>query len=144
MWDAGLTSLSLSLLDPQALRRLLENWFVQDVHRCFATDYLTGQGVGTWYGANDFSILRCAHDYLRVTGDFGWLDKRVGGKTVFEYLLDSALYWKQFDKSGRGLADYGGMDNLLEVVSAWLPKCLAECRQCFRDAVCRLAASAAR
>lgn len=120
MWDAGLTSLSLSLLDPQALRRLLENWFVQDVHRCYATDYLTGQGVGTWYGANDFSILRCVHDYLRATGDFGWLDKRVGGKSVLEYLLDSALYWKRFDKSGHGLADYGGLDNLLEVVSTWL------------------------
>jgi hypothetical protein len=119
-FDAGLTSLSLSLLDPQALRRLLENWLVQDMHQHFATDYLTGEGVGPGYAANDFYILRCAHDYLRVTGDFGWLDKRLGGKTVFEYLLDSALYWKKLDKYGHGLADYGGLDNLLEVVSTWL------------------------
>ena len=119
-FDAGLTSLSLSLLDPQALRRLLENWLVQDMHQHFATDYLTGEGVGPGYAANNFYILRCAHDYLRVTGDFGWLDKRLGGKTVFEYLLDSALYWKKLDKYGHGLADYGGLDNLLEVVSTWL------------------------
>ena len=45
-FDAGLTSLRLSLLDPQALRRLLENWLVQDRHQHFATDYLTGEGMG--------------------------------------------------------------------------------------------------
>jgi len=119
-WDAGLTSLSLSLLDPQALRRLVENWLVQDMHQHFATDYLTGEGVGPGYGANDFSILRCAHDYLRVTGDFAWLDQRLRNRTVFEYLLDSALYWKKLDKGGHGLADYGELDNLLEVVSTYL------------------------
>ncbi len=119
-WDAGLTSLSLSLFDPQALRRLVENWLVQDMHQHFATDYLTGEGVGPGYGANDFSILRCAHDYLRVTGDFAWLDKRLGSKSVLEYLLDAALYWKKLDKRGNGLADYGGLDNLLEVVSTYL------------------------
>jgi hypothetical protein len=69
----------------------VENWLVQDMHQHFATDYLTGEGVGPGYGANDFSILRCAHDYLRVTGDFAWLDKRLGSKSVFEYLLEAAL-----------------------------------------------------
>ena len=115
-----LTSLSLSLLDPQALRRLLENWLVQDMHQHLATDYLTGQGVGPWYAVNDMGILRCAHDYLRVTGDFAWLDKTIEGKTVLEHLVDHALYWKKLDKLGHGLADYGKIDNLLEVVSTWI------------------------
>src|SRR5208283_80385 len=44
IWDAMLTSLSLSLLDPQVLRGMLENWLVQDMHQHVATDYLTGKG----------------------------------------------------------------------------------------------------
>lgn len=120
IWDAMLTSLSLSLLDPQALCRLVENWLVQDMHQHLATDYLTGQGVGPWYAVNDMGILRCAHDYLRVTGDFAWLGKTIEGKTALEHLVDHALYWKKLDTLGHGLADYGKLDNLLEVVSTWV------------------------
>jgi hypothetical protein len=120
IWDAMLTSLSLALLDPQALRRLIENWMVQDMHAHLATDYLTGQGVGPWYAVNDMGILRCAHGYLRVTGDFAWLDKNVEGKTVLEHLVDHALFWKKLDSFGHGLADYGNLDDLLEVVSTWV------------------------
>jgi len=120
IWDAMLTSLSLSLLDPQALRRLIDNWLVQDMHAHLATDYLTGQGVGPWYAVNDMGILRCAHGYLRVTGDFAWLDKTIEGKTVLQHLVDHALYWKKLDKFGHGLADYGNLDDLLEVVSTWV------------------------
>jgi hypothetical protein len=120
IWDAMLTSLSLSLLDPQALRNLLENWLVQDMHQHLATDYLTGKGVGPWYAVNDMGILRCAHDYLRVTGDRAWLDKTIGGKPAIEHLVDHALYWKTLDKLGHGLADYGKLDDLLEVVSTWI------------------------
>jgi len=122
IWDHMLTSLSYSLLDPQALRRLTENWFVQDMHAHTATDYLTGKGIYIWYAVNDMGILRCAHDYLRVTGDFAWLDKPIDGKPVIEYLVDHATYWKKLDKYGHGLADYGNIENLLEVVSTCATK----------------------
>jgi len=120
IWDAMLTSLSLSLLDPEPSRRLIENWLVEDMHQHLATDYLTGKAVGPWYAVNDMGILRCAHDYLRVTGDFAWLDKKVNGKPVLEHLADHALYWKQLDKYGHGLADYGELNDLLEVVSTYV------------------------
>jgi hypothetical protein len=120
IWDAMLTSLSLSLLDPHPLRALMENWLVRDMHEHLATDYLTGEGVGPWYAVNDMGILRCAHDYLRVTGDFAWLEKKIEGKPVLDHLIDHALYWKKLDKYGHGLADYGKLDDLLEVVSTWL------------------------
>jgi hypothetical protein len=120
IWDAMLTSLSLSLLDPQALRQLIENWLVQDMHAHLATDYLTGKGVGPWYAVNDMGILRCSHDYLRVTGNFAWLDKRIEGRSILDHLVEHALYWKKLDKFGHGLADYGNLDDLLEVVSTWI------------------------
>ena len=119
-WDTSLTSLSLALLDPDALRRLVENWFVQDMHQHLATDYVSGEGVGPWYAVNDMAIVRCAENYLRVTGDFAWLDKRVGDSTALDHLVGHATYWKQLDKQGHGLGDYGKIENLLEVVSTYL------------------------
>jgi hypothetical protein len=119
-WDTSLTSLSLALLDPDALRRLVENWFVQDMHQHLATDYVTGEAVGSWYGVNDMAIVRCAQNYLRVTGDFAWLDKRIQDKTALDHLLFHATYWKQLDKASHGLGDYGKLENLLEVVSTYL------------------------
>jgi hypothetical protein len=119
-WDTSLTSLSLALLDPQALRRLVETWFAQDMHQHLATDYVSGEGVGPWYAVNDMAIVRCAQNYLKVTGDFAWLDKRIGDQTAFQHLLAHATYWKKLDKQGHGLGDYGRLENLLEVVSTYL------------------------
>lgn len=119
-WDTSLTSLSLALLDPEALRRLVETWFVQDMHQHLATDYVSGEAVGPWYAVNDMAIVRCAKNYLTVSGDFSWLDKRVGDKTILDHLISHATYWKQLDKYSHGLADYGKIEDLLEVVSTYL------------------------
>jgi hypothetical protein len=121
IWDTMLTSITMALLDPKVLRMLIEVWVTQDMHQHVATEFMTGEGVGPWgYAVNDYGILRCADSYLRVTGDFAWLDKVVNGKPMMEHLLDHALYWKKLDKRKVGLADYGDMRNLLEVVSTWL------------------------
>ena len=119
-WDTSLTSLSLALLDPDALRTLIEVWFLQDMHAHLATDYVTGHAVGPWYAVNDMAIVRCAENYLRVTGDFAWLKKSIGDKSCLEHLTVHALYWKTLDKQGSGLADYGQMENNLEVVSTYI------------------------
>lgn len=119
-WDTSLTSLSLAMLDPLPLRRLVETWITQPMHEHLATDYISGKAVGPWYGVNDMAILRCAQNYLRVTGDFAWLDKQLDGKTVLDQLIGHALYWKQLDKNNTGLGDYGKIENLLEVVSTYL------------------------
>jgi hypothetical protein len=119
-WDTALSGLSLALLDPETLRNLVEVWFQQDMHEHLATDYVSGEAVGPWYGVNDMAIVRCAQDYLCVTGRFDWLDKQVGSKTVLKHLTEHALYWKKLQTTGRGLGDYGQIENLLEVVSTYL------------------------
>jgi hypothetical protein len=119
IWDTALASLGMALLDPAALRTLLEVWLVAGMDQHYATDYLSGQAMGPYYAANDFGILQCARDYLRVTGDFPWLDKTIDGKTVMSYLESWALRWKKLDNFGHGLADYGNIDNLLEAVSTY-------------------------
>jgi len=119
-WDTSLTSLGLAMLDPEALRRLVETWFVQDMHQHLSTDYVSGEAVGPWYAVNDMAIVRCAENYLRVTGDFAWLDKRVGEKSALDHLLYHATYWKQLDQHSHGLGDYGKLENMLEVVSTYI------------------------
>jgi hypothetical protein len=119
-WDTSVTSLGLALLDPFALRGMVETWMNRNMHEHLATDYVTGEAVGPWYAVNDMAIVRCAENYLRVSGDFAWLQKKVEGKTVLERLFDHAVYWKTLDKRGQGFGDYGNIENLLEAVSTYL------------------------
>ncbi len=119
-WDTSISSLALALLDPAPLRNLVEVWAKQGMHEHLATDYVTGEAVGPWYAVNDTAIVRSAWRYLCVTGDFAWLDKRIGDRSVLEHLEDHALYWKKLDHANHGLGDYGSIENLLEVVSTYL------------------------
>jgi hypothetical protein len=119
-WDTSLTSLSLALLDPIPLRNLVEVWLKDGMHEHHSTDYVSGDAVGPWYAANDAAIVRCAWRYVAVTGDFAWLDRKISDRTVLDLLDEHAVYWKKLDHLGHGLADYGTIENLLEVVSTYL------------------------
>jgi len=119
-WDTSLSSLALALLDPIPLRNLVEVWLKAGMHDHHSTDYVTGEAVGPWYAANDSAIVRCAWRYLCVSGDFEWLNKNIADRTILDYLDEHALYWKKLDHFGRGLGDYGTIENLLEVVSTYL------------------------
>ena len=119
-WDTSLTSLGLALLDPAPLRNLVEVWLKDGMHQHHSTDYVSGEAVGPWYAANDTAIVRCAWRYVSVTGDFAWLDKKISDRSVLDLLDEHAFYWKKLDHLGHGLADYGTIENLLEVVSTYL------------------------
>lgn len=122
LWDYSLSSIVHALLDPAVAKKYLEHWMHLDIHKHFGTEYLTGGGIGPWYSVNDFAMTVISRDYLRWNGDFAWLNSvvdRSGKKTVLDFLLDYALNWKQFRQSG-GLADYGGLLNLLECVSTYV------------------------
>lgn len=120
LWDISLSAMLLAMLDPAILRRMMETWMKLDVYKHFGTEYLTGAGVGPWYSVNDYAMSRMAKEYLRWTGDKAWLDKEVGGKKVFDYLLSYAENWRKLDVNKHGLADYGGVTNLLEAVSSYV------------------------
>jgi len=110
----------LAMLDPEVLRRMIETWMKLDVYKHFGTEFLTGAGVGPWYSVNDYAMSRMAKEYLRWTGDRTWLEKEVGGVKVFDRLIQYAEHWRALDTNGHGLADYGGVTNLLEAVSSYV------------------------
>ena len=120
LWDISLSAMLLSMLDPIILRRMMETWMELDVYKHFGTEFLTGAGVGPWYSVNDYAMSRMAKEYLRWSGDKAWLDKTVGGKKVFDHLINYAEHWRALDVNKHGLADYGGVTNLLEAVSSYV------------------------
>ena len=125
LWDYSLSSLVHAMLDPAVMRRYLGDWMRTDIHQHFGTEYLTGGPVGPWYSVNDYAMSRMANDYLRWSGDFAWLDETIpasghgSDQRVLDYLRFYAMYWKKLS-SAHGLADYGGINNLLECVSSYL------------------------
>jgi hypothetical protein len=120
LWDISLSAMLLSMLDPVVLRSMMETWMKLDIHKHFGTEFLTGAGVGPWYSVNDYAMSRMAKEYLRWTGDRAWLDKQVGERKVFDHLIRYAEHWRDLNTNGHGLADYGGVTNLLEAVSSYV------------------------
>lgn len=124
IWDYALSSLTHALLDPAVMKKYIEHWMSMDVHKHFGTEYLTGGPVGPWYSVNDFAITEISKNYLRWNGDFAWLNKVIKINEqqefqVIDLLLKFASNWKNF-RSHSGLADYGGINNLLECVSTYV------------------------
>lgn len=120
LWDISLSAMLLSMLDPDILKRMMETWMKLDVYKHFGTEFLTGAGVGPWYSVNDYAMSRMAREYLRWSGDRAWLDREVGGKKVYDHLIRYAEHWRDLDTNKHGLADYGGVTNLLEAVSSYV------------------------
>jgi hypothetical protein len=124
IWDYSLSSFVHALLDPGVLRRQVAHWVGLDIDSHFGTEWLTGGPVGYWYSVNHYALTRLVHDYLRLHGDHGFLDVELttpDGRT--RSLGDNVRAWARAwhrIRSASGLADYGGIDNLLECVSTYV------------------------
>lgn len=119
IWDYSLSSITHALLDPEPMKRQLSHWIESDIHSHFGTSSLTGGPVGRWYSVNDYAMTRLVNDYLRFTGDLGYLDESPGdGPAVVDHLRYWARAWHDL-RGSSPLADYGEIDNLLECVSSY-------------------------
>jgi hypothetical protein len=124
LWDYSLSALVHSLLDPEVMRRYLEHWISTDIHTHMGTEWLTGEPVGVWYAVNDYAMCVTIDAYVRATGDLGWLARELPGPggvpmSVVGHLDRFACNWRRF-RSESGLANYGGIGNLLECVSTYV------------------------
>ena len=124
IWDYSLSSQVHSLLDPDVMRQQVAHWIGLDINSHFGTEWLTGGPVGYWYSVNQYAMIRLVCDYVRATGDLAFLDEQIegpdGGRvSVLDHVVAWSLEWKKKATSS-GLADYGGIDNLLECVSSYV------------------------
>jgi hypothetical protein len=121
IWDYSLSSIVHALLEPRAMRVQLEHWIASDIHTHFGTEWLTGGPVGNWYSVNDWAMIRLVRDYVRFSGDSGWLQLIPDGReqTIAEHVHGWAKSWQGLRRD-HALADYGEVDNLLECVSTYV------------------------
>lgn len=123
IWDYYLSCRVHALLDPGVMRRYLEYWIVTDTHTHFGTEWLTGSPTGYWYSVNDLAMTRMIREYVAWSGDEEWLLERVegdpSGRIVAEHLERFATAYQELLQP-HGIADYGGIDNLLECVSSYV------------------------
>lgn len=123
IWDYSLSSLTHALLDPEVMRKHIEHWVDLDIHSHFGTSWLTGGPVGYWYSVNDFAMTRLVRDYVRCSGDRAFLDATIGAGDHQRPMRDHVDTWVHAWQGLRGdheLADYGGIDNLMECVSSYI------------------------
>jgi hypothetical protein len=120
LWDAMISDGCWAMLDPAALRRMMEAWIEIDLGRYHALDSITGRGVGNWYAVNDTALVRMAHTYVRHTGDMAWLDKIVAGQRMMDRIETHALRWRALDTNGHGLADCGNGWNCGDGLTTWI------------------------
>lgn len=116
--DWAFSAYLLVMLDPDCVQKQVELWLTRDIYAHFGTEYVSGTSSGNWYSCNDYSMVRLITTWLRVTGDFGWLSKRVGDLTVLEHLRVMLMHYRVLD-AGSGLADYGDRNSLLEAVGSY-------------------------
>ncbi|RPJ01110.1 MAG: hypothetical protein EHM39_03780 [Chloroflexi bacterium] len=121
LWDTQQAAAGLVLLDPIALRTMVEWWMHTDIYHCWGTNYLNGHPLGPWYSVNDYALFTMAYHYLRYTGDFRWLDQPIEGRTVYQHLQACADHWQKLNAADY-LADYGTERNLLECVRTYTHK----------------------
>ena len=133
IWDYFISGGAHALLDPDVLRKYIGLWMGTDLHSHFGTEYLNGGTVGPWYAVNDYALISLADDYLRWNGDFAWLESVPTAPTpaagespaapaehkVIDFLREFAFNYRRF-RTPSGLADYGGINNLLECVSTYI------------------------
>lgn len=129
IWDEGYASLTLSLLDPDAVRAYLRallggvDWTAAN-----ALDLLTGQPILPWpdgfggggaYFFNALQLFTMASNYVTATNDTAFLNERLGPQQarVVDTLVALALHWQAYDTDGDLLAEYSDSDqNYLECV----------------------------
>lgn len=119
-WDTSFIAALLAMLDPEVLRDQLMLWLRSDIYDGYAVDMQSGQLVGPWYSANDLSVFTTALTYYDYTGDRSFLDATVGDAKVIDRLESIALHWQELVDDATGLADYGGLSNLLEEVPDYI------------------------
>jgi len=120
IWDYYLSGMVHAMLDPTVMKKYLEKWMSMDIHTCFGLEYISGKSVGPWYAINDHAMVMMIKQYLQWTGNYKWLNSKADNeKTVMQFLHDYVYQYKTF-LSSNGLADYGGIFNLLECVSTYV------------------------
>lgn len=114
-WDTSYASEMLAILDPEGLREAFLTYIRAGLLKSSYVPW-NGKADEYWYAQNPFAEMRILLDYLRQTGDVGFLDYREEGATVLEWM--KRMGRELVKRYGRpdGLLDFGaGSEKMLEL-----------------------------
>ncbi|MCL5006274.1 MAG: hypothetical protein M1404_07035 [Acidobacteria bacterium] len=118
-WDTSYASEMLSLLDPAGLRKALLINLHADLLR---NSYEPWNGQTSrsphWYAQGPFAAMQILQDYLRQTGDTGFLNQAAGNASVFEKMKQLGLELEKRFGRPDGLLDFGpGSGRMIEIAT---------------------------
>ncbi len=94
------------LFDAPALKEHIKQYLKIDITSCFSFDPINGKAVGPWYPVNQEKIIGLIYYYVLNTGETGFLNETVNGRTVLNWAIYHATFWDK--KNGEAeLYDYG-------------------------------------
>jgi hypothetical protein len=127
-WDITEWATLWAAVDPEMMKEHITAWIYIDPSKYYGQDNFGGKGVGNGYSANYWALFQMVRAYITVSGDFGFLDEEINGKTVLQHLEDWAMNWEKISVYGQEgctddiykLADFGDDEwNLLECVPTY-------------------------
>lgn len=128
-WDIAIWSELWAVVDPAMMKEQITAWIKIDPNLHYGKDNFGGEGVGNGYSANYWCLYRIIRAYIAATGDYEFLDSKIGDKTLMAHLESYALYWENLSNYGKKgyeqelyqLADFGPNPwNLLECVPTYI------------------------
>jgi len=115
-WDNSFFADMLSMIDPQSMRETIMTAMGEGKMECTYIGW-SGGSPGIIYIQEPFALRVMIDAYLRQTGDTGFLDESIAGKTVFAWMKAwvDKLY-DEYRSPHSGLIDMGeGTEELIEI-----------------------------
>lgn len=115
LWEFGLPAQLFPLIDPEASKTHIKQFLKIDITRHYLFNPMDGAAGGVWYQVNQDKIIELIYYYVLHTGDIGFLQEKVEGRTIYDHVISNALFGDDLKKPVK-LVDYGDAgENHLEL-----------------------------
>jgi hypothetical protein len=116
LWNFGATSHILPLFDAVSDKKnILQFLRSGGLYNGNSFDPITGIGSGSWYPINQNLIIQQTYNYIKNTGDAGFLHEEVeNGETVLDHMIRNAMHLDDKSRPVK-LVDYGPAGDHLEL-----------------------------
>ena len=115
LWSYGAVRKLMPSLDPKSEKdHILQFIRSGGLYNGHSFDPITGKGNGTWYPVNQNLIIDLTYNYVKNTGDTGFLNEKVDGETILQHMIKNATYLEDTTKAAK-LNDYGPSGDHLEL-----------------------------
>ena len=114
LWNFGEAWEILPIFDAPAARSHIKQFLKCDLLKHFLFNPISGAADGPWYMVNQEKIIGLTYYYVLLTGDTGFLDDTVEGKSVRDHMVIQAMFGDDLGKPP-ALIDYGPSNSHLEL-----------------------------